>query len=43
MEAVAAGNPTLEWNAASAAAGALLLLDRVRNDLGLTKERHPDA
>ena len=35
MEAEASGNPALEWTAASAAAGTLLLLDGARAELGL--------
>lgn len=34
LEAAASGNAALNWNAASAAAGALLLLDAARGDLG---------
>lgn len=36
LEALATGDTALTWNAASAAAGALLLLERAREDLGLT-------
>lgn len=35
FESAARGNAALNWNAASAAAGALLLLDRAREDLAL--------
>lgn len=36
IDAAASGNATLNWNAASAAAGALLLLEVARADLGLS-------
>jgi hypothetical protein len=39
LEAMQRGDHDAEWNAASAAAGALLMLDRARDDLGIPLQR----
>jgi len=41
LEYATSGNAALTWNAASAAAGALLLLDSARGDLGMPRSTRP--